>query len=67
MSRRYQSSRPAHWVEPRPYSDAGLRQHHYGKLQPMERPVRFHHEVLTVALWLGLFAIGALFVAAVAA
>lgn len=29
------SSKPSHWVRPRPHTDAGLRQHHYGRIEPM--------------------------------
>lgn len=34
----FRSSRPDHWVEPRPYSDATLRRHIHGPVLPMERP-----------------------------
>jgi hypothetical protein len=27
------------WQRPRPYTDASLRQHHYGPLEPMEESV----------------------------
>ncbi|MFN3990882.1 MAG: hypothetical protein ACK4IS_11550 [Erythrobacter sp.] len=34
----FRSSRPDHWVAPRPYSDASLRARTYGRVQPMEPP-----------------------------
>lgn len=33
---RFTSSKPAHWVSPKPHTDAGLRHHHYGKIEPMD-------------------------------
>lgn len=35
---RFHSSRPDHWVQPRPFSDASLRLQQYGPLQPMDPP-----------------------------
>lgn len=32
---RFTSSKPDHWIAPRAHTDAGLRQHHYGKIEPM--------------------------------
>ncbi len=36
----FRTSRPNAWVRPRAYTDATLRQNHYGPLQPMadDRP-----------------------------
>jgi len=34
----FRSSRPDRWTSPRPYSDASLRRHIHGPIQPMEKP-----------------------------
>lgn len=34
----FRSSRPDRWISPRPYSDASLRAHTYGRIQPMQPP-----------------------------
>jgi hypothetical protein len=34
----YRSSQPDRWIMPRPYSDASLRRHVHGPIQPMEEP-----------------------------
>ena len=34
----FRSSRPDRWISPRPYSDASLRRHIHGPIQPMEQP-----------------------------
>lgn len=34
----FRSSRPDHWISPRPYSDPCLRAHAYGRVQPMHEP-----------------------------
>lgn len=34
----FRSSRPDHWISPRPYRDADLRARAYGRVQPMEPP-----------------------------
>jgi hypothetical protein len=34
----YHSSAPDRWTKPRPYSDASLRRHKYGRIRPMEEP-----------------------------
>ncbi len=34
----FRSSRPDHWVSPRPWSDPSLRAQAYGRVQPMEQP-----------------------------
>ena len=34
----FRSSRPDHWTQPRPFSDASLRQMAYGAVQPMPQP-----------------------------
>ena len=38
MTAPYRSSKPDHWTSPRPHTDASLRLHHHGKIQPMEQP-----------------------------
>lgn len=37
----FRSSQPDRWVSPRPYSDASLRAHTYGRVQPMHQPGMF--------------------------
>lgn len=34
------SSRPNTWVRPRAHTDAGLRLHHYGRIEPMDDECR---------------------------
>lgn len=34
----FRSSRPDHWVSPRPYSDASLRYRKHGPVLPMDEP-----------------------------
>jgi hypothetical protein len=34
----FRSSRPDRWTSPRPYSDASLRRHAHGPIQPMVQP-----------------------------
>lgn len=36
MSRRHISSKPDHWTNPRPYTDASLRYRAYGPIEPMD-------------------------------
>lgn len=35
---RFSSSKPDHWVSPRPYSDPSIRAMAYGRVQPMNQP-----------------------------
>ena len=35
---RFSSSKPDHWVSPRPYSDPSIRAMAYGRVQPMYQP-----------------------------
>lgn len=35
---RHHSSKPHQWISPRPYTDADLRRHAYGKVRPMHEP-----------------------------
>ena len=37
----FRSSRPDHWVQPRPYTDASLRFMAHGPVQPMEEESGF--------------------------
>jgi hypothetical protein len=37
----FRSSRPDSWTSPRPYSDASLRRHIHGPIQPMTQPTLF--------------------------
>lgn len=34
----HHSSRPDHWTQPRPHTDASLRFHKHGPIQPMHKP-----------------------------
>lgn len=34
----FRSSRPDGWILPKPYTDASLRYHKHGPIQPMDKP-----------------------------
>ncbi len=44
----FRSSRPDNWTSPRPYSDASLRRHIHGRIQPMEKPTLLQRLFRTV-------------------
>lgn len=61
------SSKPAAWVRPRAHTDAGLRLHHYGRIEPMadERRAQWRKDRWIVPLIVGLWLAGTLAVVAV--
>lgn len=45
----FRSSRPDHWTQPRPFTDASLRYMAYGPIQPLQRQGGFLSRMLGVA------------------